>query len=190
MSTVENETVKTTAEDNGKETEAVKENKMTVNMTKEALYDFLLFHAYSKFSGFLVNILGFAVVFMGIFSYTTGRVNAVGAVLYLAAAVLFLGSTPFQLKMRAKKQIVVNREYNAPAEYTFSEKGITLEQNGESKTYEWDQIERAVVTPKTIGIYYAPECAMILPKEDFGDQFVPIFTTIATQLGQSKVRMR
>lgn len=190
MSTVENETVKTTAEDNGKETETVKENKMTVNMTKEALYDFLLFHAYSKFSGFLVNILGLAVVFMGIFSYTTGRVNAVGAVLYLAAAVLFLGSTPFQLKMRAKKQIVVNREYNAPAEYTFSEKGITLEQNGESKTYEWDQIERAVVTPKTIGIYYAPECAMILPKEDFGDQFVPIFTTIATQLGQSKVRMR
>ena len=184
------ETMKTVAAENGKETETVMENKMTVNMTKEALYDFLLFHAYSKFSGFLVNILGLAIAFMGIFSYTTGRVNAVGAVLYLAAAVLFLGGTPFQLKMRAKKQVVVNREYNAPAEYTFSEKGITLEQNGESKTYEWDQIERAVVTPKTIGIYYAPECAMILPKEDFGDQFVPIFTTIATQLGQSKVRMR
>lgn len=183
-------TMETMAKENEKETETVKENKMTVNMTKEALYDFLLFHAYSKFSGFLVNILGLAIAFMGIFSYITGRVNAVGVVFYLAAAVLFLGGTPFQLKMRAKKQVVVNREYNAPAEYTFSEKGITLEQNGESKTYEWDQIERAVVTPKTIGIYYAPECAMILPKEDFGDQFVPIFTTIATQLGQSKVRMR
>ena len=33
-----------------KETKVVNENKMTVNMTKEALYDFLLFHAYSKFS--------------------------------------------------------------------------------------------------------------------------------------------
>lgn len=183
-------TMETMAKENEKETETVKENKMTVNMTKEALYDFLLFHAYSKFSGFLVNILGLAIAFMGIFSYTTGRVNAVGVVFYLAAAVLFLGGTPFQLKMRAKKQVVVNREYNVPVEYTFSEKGITLEQNGESKTYEWEQIERAVVTPKTIGIYYAPECAMILPKEDFGDQFVPIFTTIATQLGQSKVRMR
>ena len=160
-------------------TEEIKESRMTVRMTKEALYDFLLFHAYSKFSGFLV-----------IFSYTTGRVNGIGAALYLAAAVLFLGATPFQLKMRAKKQVVVNREYNAPADYTFSEKGITIEQNGESKTYEWEHIERAVVTPKTIGIYYAPECAMILPKEDFGDQFVPIFTIIATQLGQSKVRMR
>lgn len=173
-----------------KETKVVNENKMMVNMTKEALYDFLLFHAYSKFSGFLVNILGLAVAFMGIFSYTTGRVSGIGAALYLVAAVIFFGGTPFQLKMREKKQVVVNREYNAPVEYTFSEKGITLEQNGESKTYEWEQIERAVVTPKTIGIYYAPECAMILPKEDFGDQFVPIFTTIATQLGQSKVRMR
>ena len=54
-----------------KETKVVNENKMMVNMTKEALYDFLLFHAYSKFSGFLVNILGLAVAFMGIFSYTT-----------------------------------------------------------------------------------------------------------------------
>lgn len=185
--TAEIETVETAARET---TGEMKESRMTVRMTKEALYDFLLFHAYSKFSGFLVNILGLAVVFMGIFSYTTGRVNGIGAALYLAAAVLFLGYTPFQLKMRAKKQVVVNREYNAPADYTFSEKGITIEQNGESKTYEWEHIERAVVTPKTIGIYYAPECAMILPKEDFGDQFVPIFTIIATQLGQSKVRMR
>lgn len=164
--------------------------KMTVNMTKEALYDFLLFHAYSKFSGFLINILGLAIAFMGVFSYTTGKVNGTGAALYLAAAVFFLGSTPVQLKMRAKKQVVVNNEYNVPAEYTFSEEGISIEQNGEVKTYAWDQIERAVVTPKTIGIYYTPESAMILPKEDFGNQFVPIFTTIATQLGQSKVRMR
>ena len=93
-------------------------------------------------------------------------------------------------KMRAKKQVVINKEYNSPAEYTFSETAIMIKQNGESRTYAWDHIERAVVTPKTIGIYYAPECAMILPKQDFGDQFVPIFTIIATQLGQSKVRMR
>lgn len=46
-----------------------------------------------------------------------------------------------------------------------------------------------MVTPKTIGIYYGKDNAMIIPKVDFGDQFVPIFTIIATQLGQSKVRM-
>ncbi len=165
-------------------------NKITVKMTKEYLYDFLLFHAYSKFSGFLINILGLAIAFMGIIMYTTGRIETMGIAFYLIAAVIFLAATPLQLNLRAKKQVIVNKEYNCPAEYTFSEDSIVIEQNDEVKEFTWDQIERAVVTPKTIGIYYGTEKAMILPKADFGDQFVPIFTTIATQLGQSKVQMR
>ncbi len=118
-----------------KETKVVNENKMTVNMTKEALYDFLLFHAYSKFSGFLVNILGLAIVFMGnLLVYNRKSKWHRGSTLSCC------GSTvprryAIQLKMRAKKQVVINREYNAPVEYTFSEKAITIEQNGESKTY-------------------------------------------------------
>lgn len=159
-------------------------------MTKETLYDFLLFHAYSKFSGFLINILGLAIAFMGIILYITDRTNALGAGLYLAAALVFLASTPLQLKMRAGKQVLVNEEYCNPVEYTFSEDEIRVEYGGKEKTYQWEEIERAVVTPKTIGIYYGKEQAMILPKQDFGEQFVPIFKMIATMLGQSKVRMR
>ena len=79
---------------------------MTVNMTKETLYDFLLFHAYSKFSGFLVNILGLAIIFLGIFSYTTGKVNGAGAALYLAAAALFLGSTRSSLRCGQKNRLL------------------------------------------------------------------------------------
>ncbi len=108
-----------------KETKVVNENKMMVNMTKEALYDFLLFHAYSKFSGFLVNILGLAVAFMGILPYTTGRVSGIGAALSVVGSGNIPGGTPFQLKMRAKKQVVVNREYNAPVEYSFPKRNHT-----------------------------------------------------------------
>ena len=64
-------------------------SKITVRMTKEALYDFLLYHAYSKFSGFLINILGFAVVFLGVFSFATGRTGAAGVTFYLIAAMVF-----------------------------------------------------------------------------------------------------
>lgn len=164
--------------------------KMTVRMTKEALYDFLLFHAYSKFSGFLINILGLAIAFMGIVMYTTGKTGTMGVVFYLVAAVIFLGSTPVQLKMRAKKQVEINEEYCNPVDYTFSEGGIIVEIKDEKKEYAWEEIKRAVVAPKTIGVYYEEDKAMILPKEQFGDDFVAIFTIIATRLGQSKVRMR
>lgn len=165
-------------------------NKITVHMTKEFLYDFLLFHAYSKFSGFLINILGLAIVFMGVIMYVTGKTGTFGAACYLIAAFIFLAATPFQLKMRAKKQVEINEEYSNPVEYTFSEGSIDVAYADKNRSFKWEEIERAVVTPKTIGIYYGKDQAMILPKQDFGEQFVPIFTLIATRLGQSKVRMR
>lgn len=160
-------------------------------MTKEFLYDFLLFHAYSKFSGFLINILGLAVAFVGIFMYAAGKTGVTGAVLYLGAAALFLASTPFQLKRRAKEQVLSNPEYRNPVEYTFSdEQGITVRWEEEVRKYPWDTIERAVVTPKTIGIYYEAERALIIPKQDFGSQFADIFQMIAKHLGMNRVRMR
>lgn len=164
--------------------------KITVHMTKEALYDFLLFHAYSKFSGFLVNILGLAIAFMGIIMYVTGKTEALSVVFYLVAAVAFLGYTPMVLKRRAKQQVRVNEEYCNPVDYTFSEDGITTEWKDVNRTYTWQQIRRAVVTPKTIGIYYEEESALIIPKEDFGDQFAPVFRRIAMNLGIKNVRMR
>ena len=43
-------------------------------------------------------------------------------------------------------------------------------------------MERAVVAPKTIGIYYGKDEAMILPKKDFGDEFLPIYQMIVRHL--------
>lgn len=160
-------------------------------MTKEALYDFLLFHAYSKFGGFMVNVLGLAVAFMGIIMYVSGKTGAVGAAAYLCASFAFLAFTPFQLKRRAAKQIQVNPEYCQPVGYTFSdEEGIIAEWEGGERRCSWDQVQRAVVTPKTIGIYYEEERALIIPKSDFGEQFGAIFQMTARHLGMRKIRMR
>lgn len=172
--------------------EIVKEDimeKITVNMTKEALFDFLLFHAYSKFTGFLINILGLAIAFMGIILYVTGRTGPVQAALYIAAAFIFLGYAPIQLKLRAKKQVQQNADYSCPVDYSFSEEGIVAERDGSVKEYAWETIQKAVVTPKTIGIYYEGERALIIPKEDFGNKFVSIFQMIAFHLGRGKVQM-
>ena len=106
-------------------------NKITVQITKETLYDFLLYHAYSKFSGFMANILGFAIIFLGVFSYVSGRTGRVGLICYIVAAVLFIAYTPILLKRRAKTQVQTNPEYNQPVEYIFSEEeGITARWEG------------------------------------------------------------
>ncbi len=53
-----------------------------------------------------------------------------------------------------------------------------MAQNGEEKTYDWSKIQRTVTTPKTIGIYYGKDLAFIIPKEAFGDRFVPVMQMV------------
>lgn len=50
---------------------------------------------------------------------------------YLAAAFLFLGYTPIQLKRRAAGQMKSNPQYTEAVEYTFSEEGILMERGEE-----------------------------------------------------------
>lgn len=127
---------------------------------------------------------------MGIILYVTDQTGTANLVFYLAAAFLFLGYTPIQLKRRAAKQIKINPEYAKPVDYEFSEDGIKVVQEERSVSHSWEEIKKAVVTPKTIGIYYEDEKAMIIPKEDFGEEFVSIFQMIAMHLGTSRIRMR
>lgn len=149
--------------------------KIKVNMTEKALYDFLLYHTYSKASGFLINVLGIAIIFIGLITRFSGNSENAGYIFYIIAGIIFLVAVPVQLKMRAKKQIRINPDYNQPVMYTFSDDGIVTETGDKVKEYTWDRMEKTVVTPKTIGIYYGKDLALIIPKWDFGEQFAPIF---------------
>ena len=64
------------------------EEKITVRMTDTYLFDFTLYHTYSKLTGFLTNILVAAIVFMGIIMLVMGKIKPVQIIFYLVAAVV------------------------------------------------------------------------------------------------------
>lgn len=78
-----NERVKTI-----KERKVFTEEKITVRMTDIYLFDFTLYHTYSKLAGFLTNILGAAIAFMGIIMLAMGKIKLVQIIFYLVAAVV------------------------------------------------------------------------------------------------------
>ncbi|MDD2980353.1 MAG: YcxB family protein [Hespellia sp.] len=166
------------------------EEKITVQMTADNLFDFLLFHTYSKFAGFLTNILGLAIAFMGIIMLATGRASVLRFLFYLAAAALFLLYTPVSLKLRANKQMKVNPEFSNPKEYTFGEEGICVVQNQKEAVYAWEQIEKVVATPKNIGIYYGVNDALIIPKQEFGEKFMSVMKVITAHVSRERVKIR
>ena len=160
---------------------------ITVRMTKEALYDFFLYHAYSKLSGFLMNILGLAVFFLGVFSFAAGKISAVGCAVFVAASIGFLGYTPFLLSRKAKKAVLEEPVYRDPMEIVFTDRqGMTVRQNETETLYPWERILRASVTPKTIAVYVGPEEAVVIPKPDFGSQFGLCYQIIARNMGMTR----
>lgn len=180
-----NERVKTI-----KERKVFTEEKITVRMTDTYLFDFTLYHTYSKLAGFLTNILGAAIAFMGIIMLVMGKIKPVQIIFYLVAEVVFIVYTPLLLKYRSKKQVKGIERYHVPNEMTFNDEGIQVEFADKKETYEWEQIQKVVTTPKTIAFYYETEKALIVPKPDFGDKFVPILTLATKKLGPARVHLR
>jgi hypothetical protein len=162
--------------------------KITVTMTESALFDFFLYHAYSKFNGFLINILGFAIFILGVFSYATGRIDSLTCFFFVLFSVLFLGSTPLQLKFKVKKVMQEEKMYQTPMEFTFTDlQGIRVEQAGcADKLYPWPDVVRAAVTPKNIAIYVGKDQALIIPKQCFGTKFLTIYQIIARNIAISR----
>jgi len=155
--------------------------KIIVKMKKEFIYDLLLFHTYSKFSGFLVNVLGLAVIITGGILLGLDKIRLIQAIMYVFAGVIFLSYTPFTLKNRAK-QMMKAPYYQSEIAYEFDEEGIHEEISGQVNDYAWSQVEKAISTPKDIAFYVGKEEALILPKESFGDNFLPVMKLISDML--------
>lgn len=152
---------------------------MKVQMTPEFLFDFALYHTYSRFSGFLSIVLAFAIAVLGLIRVFSGQVPSYMMIFYGGLAFAFIAYSPILLKFRSGKQVEQIDKYRLPVEYIFDPaKGIYAEYGNQKDFIPWDLCEKVVTTPKNIGIYYGKDKAVILPKEQFGEQFTDIMTVI------------
>lgn len=163
---------------------------ISVKITRETLFDFLLYHTYSKLSGFLINVLGLAVFILGGLQLAMDKIEMYQFFFYFIASFIFLAYTPLQLNHRAKVQVNTNPEYKYEKEFTFSNDGISISNGENVKTYAWNQITHTVTTPKTIGFYYGENDALIIPKYSFGEKFVPIMQMTIKNMGARKVKLK
>lgn len=78
-----------------------------VRMKAEFIYDLLLFNTYSRLSGFLVNLLGLAVIITGGFLLRNQTIQLHQAFVYIAVGVMILMFTPINLRLQADRKSVV-----------------------------------------------------------------------------------
>lgn len=163
---------------------------VNVKMKAAYIYDLLLFHMYSKFSGFLVNLLGLTVLIIGGLRLGKGDLTLLQAAFYLVGGFFILAYTPYTLKRQSKKMIKAEK-YQHELVYSFDDEGIH-EKLSEDKVTDisWNQVVKAISTPKTISFYITESEAMIIPKECFGDSFGPIMNLVIKHMTMDRIYIR
>lgn len=152
-----------------------------VKITPGVLYDYLLYHTYTGTTGLLGTIAG-ALLVVAYFM--------AGSILYLIFGVVVLVYLPWTLFIRSKKQYLANPAFKESLHYTFNEEGMTVSQKDTSGQIAWENLYKAVSTPKSIVLYTSPVNASIFPKKDLGERKAALIEVISTHMPPKKVKIR
>ena len=155
-----------------------------VNMTAGKMYDYMLRHTLTSFSGIIGEVLG-VVITAGFFTIDEPR-----KWLYLIFGLLVLFYQPVALYVRAKKQVSSNEVFKQPLHYVLDEKGITVQSGENADSLEWDKMYKAVSTMKSIILYTTRINACIFPKEDLGMKKDDVIKMICTHMDPKQVNIK
>lgn len=152
-----------------------------VNMKAGDLYDYMLRHTYSGFSGLFGSMVGALMVIAGVYMK--------GYLMVIAGAIL-LAYLPWTLFLRSRQQALANPAFKEPLHYVLDDEGIHVSQNGTKEMQKWEDIRKAVSTNRSIIVYTSKVNACIFPRRDMGEYTPQVIQVIETHLPSSKVKIK
>ena len=153
-----------------------------VKITAGDLYDYMLSHTYSGFSGLFGSIVGALFIVY----YAATRTN----LYFLIAGILILLYIPCSLYMRAKKQAAMNEFFKKPLHYTLTDEGVTVTQGDYEMFQEWSIVYRAKSTNKSLLLYTSKVNAWIFPKRDLGEKREDVIQIISQHVSPDKIKIK
>lgn len=157
------------------------EIEFDVKITPAVLYDYMLYHTYTSASG----LIGAAAGALMVAAFFLGA----GA-LVLIAGIIILVYLPWTLFLKSRQQYLANPAFKMPLHYKMTEEGVTVSQNDETQGQKWEDMYKAVSTPRSLILYTSPVNASIFPKKDLGVQASGVIKMISTHMPPKKVKIR
>jgi len=157
------------------------EIEFDVKITPNILYDYMLQHTYSHLPGLMGTIVG--VLLLTLFA-----ANRQPLILIIALVILLY--LPWTLFLRAVSQAKTTPAFQKPLHYKLTEEGIAVSQDDTTEQMAWENMVKAVSTPKSIVVYTTAVNACIFPKKDLGDRKYKVIEIISTHMPPRKVKIR
>ena len=157
------------------------EIEFDVKMTSGDLFDYMLHHTYTSPSGLIGGVAGALMVVAG--GYGAGM-------LCMIAGLVILFYLPVTLYLKSKQQFLTNPAFKKPLHYKLTEEGIEVSQGEEVQSGKWEDMHKAISTPKSLIVYTTPVNATIFPNRDLGEQAAAVIGMISTHMPPKKVKIR
>ena len=120
------------------------EIEFDVTMKPGILYDYMMHHTYSSFSGLLGTVAG-ALLLVAFYSDRQ--------IIFLIAGLIMLVYQPWSLFLRSRQQMITNPAFKKPLHYKLDEEGIEVSQDGAVDSQKWEDMYKAVSTGSSIVVY-------------------------------------
>lgn len=147
----------------------MKEVEFDINLTASELYEFLMHHSYSGFSGMAGLIISFGSLIMCALNFRHIEITAIIALIIIG--LLFTVIQPVMLYGKAKVQIKKNESINSSLHYKISENGIEVSQEEQRAFVKWYEVRKRKITKNAIYLYMSPVRAFIFPKSQCNGYF-------------------
>lgn len=158
-----------------------------VRMDRKAMYNFLMYHTYSGFSGFFSTAVGIGILIWFFVTLKDGDLSR--SAIYGIFGVLFLVYLPGSLFMKAVQQVKLNPVYKKPLNYTMDEDGITTRQGDQMAEVKWENILKVRETRISLLVYTGKAYCFVLPKKAMGSQLSLVKTLIREKVDPGKVKI-
>lgn len=161
--------------------------KFEVQMTKSAMFDFLLYASYTSLTGIMNVVVGFVTLGVGINKIVQGDISS--SMIFFMFATVFLIGNPINIKVRASEQVLRTPMFQKPLCYELTEEGVLVSQDDQSASNRWEDFRKVVETKKSVIMYITQKRAIIFPKECLGEQYDAAVEMISTHMPAKKVKL-
>lgn len=161
--------------------------KFEAQMTQKSMYDFLLHHTYSHVMGIIAIVFGLVNVTIGIHELVINNGNGTT---FLVFGLLFIFGMPVMLWFSAGTNIKKVAMFAKPVCYELNEEGVLVSQDDKSQLSPWSTIVRVTATRQGIFLYQGKNRAVVLQRDQLGEQETAAIEIISTHVNPSKVKIR
>ena len=157
----------------------VQEKRFQVNMTREALTNFMVTSYYSRLGGIFSLLLGAGGVVMAIREvFFRDHIDVPSLAAYVIIAILCFVVNPMTLMSRSKKQLETSPSYQQPIEYTLLPEMMIVSQGEEHLEIGWELIYKIRMTGKMVAIHTSKVNAFVWPLSELGDDKASILSRV------------